>query len=697
MTASAGLTGSQESRGSRWGVCRPPGLPLLAGKRTHGVLHMMVRRHEKYVEELAVQLGFKESITASGAVMTLPAAVADLIDWVGDRRKYLTVQFGDWLQVVDDYQESLRATGPKLRSFVESLTAPIELLLQSLIEYETETIDPIARADLAGHLALLKAALTTPEATVEAWRDLVRSAENDGRSFEEVTHRRDILWAIVYRRNLDLGHFGVLRQARDVLIDDDDAVSRELATERGTKHKFKFPPRSRSIPTGQPLWRRLELCEAVLSRDAPRGDCIVWLRLAPTLLPQWEVRHGPVTFYNAHWLSGWATYPSGAGERMKYPPWEVLKPKGDPPILRDGEVEWENDNNMVYARVELPGIPPHAAEAKARALVESFVVVNHAAKDTWRLLNGSLLFVDGKRRSLMSWGAKEDFPMPFNPYNDWMGRDIGKMASGNRTLDGRSLANLQEAIGMSTTLKLAVDESPQATVMAAVRAIEHVNAWTTGGVKDWAEFASSYFKKASSRIRFVQFMNHLNLFAMDGRPNCDYGSPPSKGERELWEIRSKMRIHVWPHEMINSRGLADHVSDFARIYDDAHHWISRGLREVESSLATPAAMHAALEEHCRRFDRQLRRLKRLRNAAIHGGPVSDTACQSVANFASTLAHVCLNEAIRAVLTGADIETHIKAYRDDHIDRFRRIKEFGDIDALFVPTEFDIEAEDREGP
>jgi hypothetical protein len=178
------------------------------------------RRHEKYVEELAAQLGFKESITVSGAVMTLPAAVADLIDWVGDRRKYLTVQFGDWLQVVDDYQESLRATGPKLKSFVESLTAPIELLLQSLIEYETESIDPIARADLAGHLALLKAALTTPEATVEAWRDLVRSAENDGRSFEEVMHRRDILWAIVYRRNLDLGHFGVLRQARDVLIDD---------------------------------------------------------------------------------------------------------------------------------------------------------------------------------------------------------------------------------------------------------------------------------------------------------------------------------------------------------------------------------------------------------------------------------------------------------------------------------------------
>jgi hypothetical protein len=43
---------------------------------------------------------------------------------------------------------------------------------------------------------------------------------------------------------------------------------------------------------------------------------------------------------------------------------------------------------------------------------------------------------------------------------------------------------------MTTALKAASDESPQAVVMAAVRGIEHVNAWTTGGVRNWADFAS---------------------------------------------------------------------------------------------------------------------------------------------------------------------------------------------------------------
>jgi 2-keto-4-pentenoate hydratase/2-oxohepta-3-ene-1,7-dioic acid hydratase in catechol pathway len=50
------------------------------------------------VEELSVQLQFKEPITSSGAIMTLPAATADLTDWVADRRKFLSIQFDDSMQ-----------------------------------------------------------------------------------------------------------------------------------------------------------------------------------------------------------------------------------------------------------------------------------------------------------------------------------------------------------------------------------------------------------------------------------------------------------------------------------------------------------------------------------------------------------------------------------------------------------------------
>jgi hypothetical protein len=55
------------------------------------------------------------------------------------------------------------------------------------------------------------------------------------------------------------------------------------------------------------------------------------------------------------------------------------------------------------------------------------------------------------------------------------------MSRMNQTLDTQSMQDLQDAIGMSTALKAAHAESPQAIVMASVRAIEHMNVWTTGG------------------------------------------------------------------------------------------------------------------------------------------------------------------------------------------------------------------------
>jgi hypothetical protein len=98
-------------------------------------------------------------------------------------------------------------------------------------------------------------------------------------------------------------------------------------------------------------------------------------------------------------------------------------------------------------------------------------------------------------------------------------------------------------------------------VVAPVRAIEHVNAWTTGGVKDWADFATDHFKKSLSRIPLVQFMNSLNTFCMDNRPNYEPGESVAE-ERELFELRSKIRVSVWPGQLINVRGLVDHSSDF---------------------------------------------------------------------------------------------------------------------------------------
>jgi hypothetical protein len=252
------------------------------------------------------------------------------------------------------------------------------------------------------------------------------------------------------------------------------------------------------------------------------------------------------------------------------------------------------------------------------------------------------------------------------------------MSRMNQTLDTQSMQDLQDAIGMSTALKAAHAESPQAIVMASVRAIEHMNVWTTGGIKNWADFVSDYFKKAQSRIRFHGLISHFTKSAIDHRPDRRPGAP---AERELFEIRSRLMKTFGPHQYFDVRCAADEVAALRTIY--ANHWLVRGLTEVEVGLKTSTGMFSRLDEQCQRFSRQLARLKRLRNSAIHGGPVSETACQSVAVFAYNLGHQCLNEAMKALLSGEDVTAHMNAYRADHIDRFKRVKESGDVDALFV--------------
>jgi hypothetical protein len=396
------------------------------------------RRHERNIEELDAILGRPFiPITASGAVMTLPAATADLKDWVADERDFRSMQGDDWLQVIDDFQESLKDSGPKLRQVVEAITTPVEPLLQKLISSapapngtQSYTIDPTVRADLLARLEQLDAELATEAAIHAAWLDLVSTSEKPHQTVEKLSFRRDTLWAIARRRGLNLGTFGVFRDAAAVLTDNPDAVHRELDLAAGVQHEVR--PLT-DEPTGQASWQRVKLCEQVLGRTAWRADCIVWLRLAPTSLPQREVTHGQVTFYNADVLSSFVGHPELA-DRFKVPPTEVLDPQADPPILREGEVEWERDWHMAYARVVLPDTVFHAAEAKARTMVEALKAVHHATKDTWQILNGSILFVDGRRASPLSWGPKEDIPEPFRAENDCSLADSNDCATPRSTV-----------------------------------------------------------------------------------------------------------------------------------------------------------------------------------------------------------------------------------------------------------------------
>jgi hypothetical protein len=164
------------------------------------------------------------------------------------------------------------------------------------------------RADVRLQLELLESELATEAAIIAVWRDLVKSSQTAKRLVEEISFRRDTLFAVAQGRNLDVvGSFGTFNSVDSVLTDVADAVQEELDRDAGVEHQRIFPPSWE--PSGRPPWRRLQLCEQVLTPPPYRGDCIVWLRLAPTFLREHDVTHGQVTFYNASYLSGFVRHP----------------------------------------------------------------------------------------------------------------------------------------------------------------------------------------------------------------------------------------------------------------------------------------------------------------------------------------------------------------------------------------------------
>lgn len=685
---------------------------------------------ERVIEELNVELQYAQPISSSGAVLTLSAAVADLKGCL-DGQAMTLVPHDDWAQVMKDFGASVDETGPKVARLVGSTAQDLLATLPNLISSDEPRrnspqipsalrrfvpqsiagevergvdalvkrlhrralrshrsgpyrINDSARTHIIDCLAKLDQILRSDEAIIAAWLDLRKSVEKLNRSVEEVSFRRDVLYAIASNRQLDMeSNFGVFSDLRRLLADSADAVVEAQALANGAPYERPLFPTEG--PSGAPGWERLQLCEQFLRQSPPRGDCVVWLLIAPATVPNNEVSHGQVTFYNAAVIGSSIGHPEVA-KHFKTPPLEVLADKSALEIAATwiaDDVDWRNDWRAVYARVELGDIEIHTAESRARALVDGLKAVNHPEPGTWNVLDGRVVFVDGGWRSSAMWAHAEKQPDLYQPQNDRMALDVELMSHNRRSLDAKSLDDLGAAIRISASLKEAVKAGPEPTVMAAVRAIEHVNVWTTGGRKNWADFASDYFKKAQCRSRLIGFLDYYTVRAI---VYCRPLDPTEARLKERYEIRRKIMRPVGAHDVHDRRASAANVPALQRLYQG--HWLSRGLGELSVTLSDGKSMFTALETHGRRFDLQLGRLKRCRNAAIHGGVVSDAACQSVATFASRLAHHCLNEAMRAMLEGREISSALEEFRNQGLEKHNRIRAAGDINEFFVAQVYD---------
>ena len=318
----------------------------------------------------------------------------------------------------------------------------------------------------------------------------------------------------------------------------------------------------------------------------------------------------------------------------------------------------------------------------ARQHLDTVLAVVGVHDGMWTVLDGTLFFDDEPSYFPPArWGLKEPLPEPVFYENDYFTTHLAEMTAKGHVITAETTQRVQPALRLQAALANAPRSDPEATVMAAVRAIEHCNTWTAplGGLH-WNEFIDEYLLDEYTVTAFANRVVHDVFAAVEQhRPDRTPGAatPP-----ELEAIRQDITVPGWSLR-IDSLKTTSHMAALRRIYAD--HWLARRLSETDDILSTGAALSGAFDAERRRVGARVKRLTRSRNAAIHGGPLSDVACGTIADFAAALGRQALNTTIWAIVTGRPVDAYATSRRDEFRQRIQNLTQGGDLANLFRLT------------
>ncbi|MFD7011710.1 hypothetical protein, partial [Rhodococcus jostii] len=592
----------------------------------------------------------------------------------------------DWKSLSADFERTYADLGPELNALFKAEYSRASDALNDLLKLidvrktPSETIEK-ARDALAPHVEQLCNLQASDDAFVAAWSDLVNASKDRTQSAASLGFRRDTLWSIADRRELPCGRHNFARDLISIMEDYAYPV-REAQARLNSGDSVDPSSLDLDATSGLTADERVDLCKQVLIAPPETAHCVVWLRFDNACLPEREVSYGQVTFY-------WATYLSA---HVGFTPWwehnanfsvvpiEMLKPLEYRYGPDEDEPDVVDSTTVTYARVDLGVVATNRAEQKARDLVNAIIEANHPIEDGWRPFHSSIVVKNGRR--LSGWG--DDYSRSaYMKVNDDMGTSLMTMSTLPHTISHTSSPILVHALGLRSDLNRAEKDDPIVKAMASVRAVEHGNSWSDGGKDQWYDFADGYLKQNYARIVTVGRLGHAAQQAIHGSPEPRPGYGQAE-ERELREIRSDVTRTVWPaREQTNCEKSISYLPKLAEIYKD--HPLGRQLQELADTYSSGPALYQSLCDETSEFSILLQRLRRVRNCAVHGGPISTRACQSVGRFAFDLGHQTINSVIDAILDESEITDYMVALRDSTIDRFDDIRDRGDFARLFVDS------------
>ncbi len=653
----------------------------------------MFEQHARWLEELQEYTRRKEAVTCRAGYMPLTAITQEIATLCADARVHDHLQIRSWESIAADLSDSLDWIGPELLALVGTPARTVhQAITNGILVPRSGTrplIDDTKRPFVAAQTARLAAALDQDDVLVAAWRDLVAGCRDLNHVLypsERIAFLRDTLVGFSEYRRQDRRYFSPISTAVSVLIGYQSSVRHAQAMVGDPIDAMApYDPQEKSDLTEA---ERDDLAARCILERPPTGHYVVWFRLSEGYFVGREtcVTHGDITFYEAQPLASLLADHDTARQVLDVVPEELLTDEISE-IQRSGKVDDHNgfqyEAGLVYARVNVHNVERHSAVETARMHLDCVLAVVGVHENMWKVLGGHLFF-DGVAWNPLAarWGLKQTLPEPVFYQNDHFVRDLADFTAKGYVITADTAEQLQHALRLSSALRDTPRADSEALVMAAVRAIEHCNTWTspTGSLK-WYDFIDQYLTDGYTLQTFARRVV-FDVFAAAEQylPDRTPGAVPPP---ELAAIQQDIILDGGWGTRIDSLKAIAHIATLRRIY--ANHWLARRLAESDGILSSPAMISAAVDGERRRVDARVKRLTRSRNAAIHGGPLSEAACDTITDSAVTLAQEALTATIWAIVTSQQLDAYAASRRDEHLQRIQNLKNGGDLENLFKLT------------
>lgn len=602
-------------------------------------------RRETQIAALAAELPIGQRSRSEFSVV---AAVREVYSWSVSAPSDAWARRANAQSLATDVSATLATVGSRFRTFFEAARGDVVTALERSAVASTKK-RPEVLDDLRCVARSALDQLASPAARSAAWEDLVDAAQDPLPSLSVIHASTTLLQALF--EEAAINPQAVFSQIQARL--DPSCVGLADSPEHET---FDIP-----------LGERLRAASAIVASPAELANCVAWLSLREARLPTAGVGTtiGPVTFYESDWAIPNALDPGG----HDFPHRVELNKLCSNDHLWAAREDTQCRNYEVLARLDLGYRPTYRALDDATATVQQLigVVAARSGAPAWRLTGSSWLLVEGEvRRVTVGLDApvlaSEPDHYGQNGFADALGdfrEDLESLAALGPlpALFAEALRIIGEAAQVDSrenSLNRSARIAEQTVIVLQESAAEHLAAVAEMSIDDHARALLTAWPVARYKQEVVRVIQEC----LRGRGGTDplYLQVVS---------HTAGRTH---YSLIKAFELRDELLPLC----SGEFYRARSQLFLDSLGDWTSAAYL-LEQFADEAQRLHSRLRRSRNALVHGNPVSVETVRSVRPLCRFKVDSGLAFAIRGAVEGRPSTDILLESAAEHLRLVSRVR------------------------